>query len=151
MSIIERRKGLSPDIKTLSMLRIAVADDEPAILKVFYRLAQAVAAEKIAIIDQYNSGDEVVNAVIENPTKYNLVLTDGQMGRGKNGIEVARELKDILPVYLSSAGMSNLDINKPKSVKEAGFSGVLKKPYSIEDVRTFLVFARAKIAQVVEI
>ena len=150
MSMIE--KGVnSPENKASSMLKIAVADDEPAILKVFYRLAQAVAAEKIAVIDQYNSGDEVVNAVIENPTKYNLVLTDGQMGPGKNGVEVARELKVILPVYLSSAGMPNFDIDDSKLVKEAGFSGTLKKPYSIGDVRTFLAFARVKIAQVVEI
>lgn len=148
MSMIEKR--VNPEIKTSSMLKIAVADDEPAILRVFYRLAQAVSAERIALIDQYSSGDEVINAVIENPDKYNLVLTDGQMGPGKNGVEVARELRNILPVYLSSAGMSDFDIDNPKLVKKAGFSGTLKKPYSIEDVRIFLTFARVKIAQVEE-
>jgi len=143
--MIERR--VQAERGTLPMLRMAVADDSPTILRVFSRLVQAVGAERVAVIDQYSSGEKIISAVKENPGKYNLVITDGKMGLGKNGVDVARELGGILPVYISSGGMSDFDIDDPKLLEKTGFSGALSKPYNMKDVQVFLSLALKKLAQ----
>ncbi len=119
-------------------MNILAVDDEPNLPIVFGRMAQcSKMAYAIGLFKVVSSGQEAVREVLEEPGRYNVVLTDLQMPE-MDGLRVADALKDQegVFVYVVSGAVDSIDQNKLKT--EHGVRGFLKKPYSLEEVGNFL-------------
>ena len=90
-------------------------------------------------IDICENGDEAIDKFVENPDKYNLIITDYSMP-GMNGIQLSGKINEIkkIPVILCTGyadfdGYGNtLDITD--EMKNNGIKHVITKPFGIDDI-----------------
>lgn len=89
-----------------------------------------------ASIECHNSPESALAAFAAAPDKYEIVITDYDMP-GMNGVTLCRCFKAVAPgqkVVLSTGS----DFFTRKSAQNAGFDGLLSKPYRLADITAAL-------------
>jgi CheY-like chemotaxis protein len=89
-----------------------------------------------APIECHSSPESALAAFAAAPDKYELVITDYEMP-GMNGVTLCRCLKAVAPgqkVILSTGS----DFFTRKSAQNAGFDGLLNKPYRLSEIMATL-------------
>lgn len=108
---------------------VLLVDDEPNLLRVLCRGLQRNGLEVTAIQDPL----QALETLRENPSKFDAFVTDFDMP-GINGIEAARQVRDIrqdLPILLCSGFM---DSQATRSATEAGVTRTLNKPIMAKEL-----------------
>lgn len=77
------------------MVEIAICDDEPFQIVIIEKLLESVSKKNHIMIDVevFNNGIEILNSVREGKC-FDIIYMDIEMG-GKNGLETAKELREI--------------------------------------------------------
>ena len=119
--------------------KILLLDDESALTAPFQRLLERLNYH----VTTRNSAREAVSLFRENPTQFDLVITDLTMPE-MNGLEVARQLQEMrpgLPIILVSGFTPDLNHEK---LRAAGICELLEKPVSMKALADVLKRALAE-------
>ena len=106
--------------------RILMVDDEAVLKGMYQKLFKALKYEGTVV----TSPDEAIRLVRENPTQFDLVITDLTMPE-MNGLEVARQIREIredLPIILATGYQGT--VTKPQ-LDGAGICELVEKPISM--------------------
>ncbi len=108
---------------------ILVIDDDPEILK----LCKTVLESKNYRVETASSGKEGVD--VFDSVKPDLVLCDLMMESIDQGVKVAKEIRaqdTDIPMYLLSSLAE--DMSKNINIHDLGFTGILQKPISSDNL-----------------
>ena len=108
-------------------------DDEQYILQVFVKMLKHLGYT----VDCAKNGEEAINLYKEkfnSGRKYSYVILDLTITGGMGGKTAINELKKINPEInaIVSSGYSENPVMA--NYKQHGFKGILKKPYTLEDI-----------------
>lgn len=78
------------------MLHIAICDDDLILSKTLYQFIFETYRDIDLFIDQYHSGEELLNKIVSANKSYDLLLLDIEMEK-LNGIDVAKKMKKLSP------------------------------------------------------
>ncbi len=117
--------------------RILIMDDEEIILSVLSEMLQMLGYEPVAAKD----GTEVINKyseAFESGSPFDFVIMDLTIPGGTGGREAVAKLRELNPDIsaIVSSGYSNDPVMS--DYKKFGFSGIIVKPYKLEELRTLL-------------
>jgi len=123
--------------------RVLVMDDEVMILELATQMLKAmgyeveVAADGAAALERYVAAKSAGNP-------FNLVIMDLTVPTGMGGKEMMRRLRELDPQVraIVSSGYSLDPVMA--NFKEYGFSGVIPKPYTMEELRAILAEVLAR-------
>lgn len=122
----------------LQNIRVLVVDDEEVVRRVSSRLLTKLGARVTTLTD----GDEVLDAIVQADTEqdsYDAVLLDVIMRR-MNGDAAVGQIRNAgflsLPIFAASG---NVTIEDTEKYIEHGFTAVLSKPYTKDNVLTLFV------------
>ena len=102
---------------------ILYVDDEPGLARVGKRRLEALGYR----VSLANSGEEALQAIVEDPTAFHAVVSDYLMP-GMNGLVLAGALYESrpeLPVIILTGYIDNIG---EEQVRETGVVGLLRKP-----------------------
>ena len=125
----------SPSSSSPSILRVLLIDDSSLNRLVFDRMLKSLLP---CVVDQAENGEDAMNIVVERGERYDLVVCDLNMGAGKTGVEVGRELKSRLD-YPFVMALFTADVMVELGGEEGAFEAVLFKPLSREVLVDFLM------------
>ncbi len=111
--------------------KVLIIDDQPDILEVLTEIIELLGHDVIAI----SSGNNLDNKFQSN--EFNIVITDYQMP-DMTGVDIAKKIKTKYPgtrVYIISGYHQILSEEK---MCEYGISGLLDKPFEIEELKRIL-------------
>ena len=117
--------------------QILVMDDEEIVLKT---LASMLEELKYGY-DLVSDGDEAVEKYrqkLESGDKYDILILDLTIPGGMGGSEAAERIKAIDSQACLVASSGYTDGPVMSGYKKHGFCGILKKPYTIDDLRAVL-------------
>ncbi len=110
--------------------RILFIDDECLLRKLIYEMLTTIDYE----VKMEESGEKAVGTFIEQPEKFDLVLTDLMMP-GMRGDEIAERIRSVRP-NMPVVVMTGTPDSLPRSRAEAaGICKVLSKPLTIGELR----------------
>ncbi|MBN8705345.1 MAG: PAS domain S-box protein [Bacteroidetes bacterium] len=117
--------------------RILVMDDEQMIRHLLTEILDYLGFDVVAVSDGIEAID-VYRESLAQQNKFNLVIMDMTIPGGMGGRETIMELKKLDPTVkaLVSSGYANDPIMA--DFKSFGFSGILAKPYRVEDLSAIL-------------
>lgn len=106
-----------------------VVDDNPEVLDFACQLLEGLGRAEVY---KFRSGEEALNCVAIYPDQFELVITDFGLS-GLNGVELCRRICEISPStkVILSTGRA---ITPEQFARKIGFSGVLQKPYSADEL-----------------
>ena len=110
-----------------------IVDDNPDLLPLMRDMLSELRG---AEVESYASPLEALAAVAADPDQFELVVTDFQMPR-MNGLELGRRLRVSAPalkIFLASGG----GFFREEFARNAGFSGLLNKPFPLAKLRDAL-------------
>ena len=131
-AVIQPKESFSPSAPAMNIHRVLIIDDEALIRKSLQAMLKAMGIEA----ETAESGAAGL-AILKDQTYFDLIILDMQMP-DQSGREVFYELKRLvphIPVILSS-GYSPEGVGE--ELLEQGLSGVLRKPYHIDDLKKVL-------------
>ena len=108
-------------------VRIAVIDDERMLLNVFSSLMRQYHYQA----DFFSNPLKAIDAIIGNPTRYNLVITDIRMPE-IDGIEFAKKIRYILPQMPIMFMTGEVTDEVRKQALMIGNVEFLEKPFPLE-------------------
>src|SRR5262245_24873081 len=109
--------------------RILLADDDESVREVATRMLQQLGYEVEVAVD----GTEAVERVSASPTRYDLVILDGNMPR-LHGRDAAMLIKDIAPELRLILATGYVEPGDSERLATYGFSAAISKPYSISEL-----------------
>jgi CheY-like chemotaxis protein len=115
-------------IINMAVKHILLVDDEA----VFRRLYSDILTMKGFEVTECEDGSEALEAFLESPKKYDLVMTDYVMP-ALNGLQLAQKIREInhnIPIVLCTGYTSALD---DKVVKNTAINAVLSKPLTLAE------------------
>ena len=124
---------VKPEEKVESPKSILLVDDEPLIRAMVERMLEKLGHT----VHLCENGEEGLEAVTANPTRYDLVITDQTMPF-MSGIEMAQEIYKInkdLPVIMESG---NIQAISKEDLENTGIREVISKPVQYKDLKTCL-------------
>lgn len=106
-----------------------VVDDNAEVLDFACQLLEGLGRAEVY---KFRSGEEALNCVAIYPDQFELVITDFGLP-GLNGVELCRRICEISPStkVILSTGRA---ITPEQFARKIGFSGVLQKPYSADEL-----------------
>lgn len=121
-----------PGSGTSRSLNILFVDDDQMILHFGGNLLEDLGHEVVRAA----SGEEALDLFMDDPDKWDLVISDLSMG-GMSGLDLGRRLsaRRSLPMLLASG---NADAADAAEVGEAGFMRLINKPFAMDDLRRIL-------------
>ncbi|MBN2077531.1 MAG: transporter substrate-binding domain-containing protein [Spirochaetes bacterium] len=135
-------KAVTPDVKPETpvkrySMKAIIMDDEESILDIL----EAMLARLGFTVARVENGDDLIREYIdaaERGKKFDLVISDLTIPGGKGGGDAANELRKFDPDarIIVSSGYSPDEVLS--NYREFGFSGVLKKPYTFDDLRRMI-------------
>lgn len=107
---------------------LMLVDDHPGMARVSAKLLETLGYQTTVFDDPR----EALSAFIATPQGFDAVLTDLSMPQmsGEEFIRSLRAVRPLLPVIVSSGMASELD---PEQIRSLGISGVLLKPWRLEE------------------
>lgn len=121
--------------------RWMLVDDNEQILSLLAALAKQMTS---AVIECYNSPLLALAAFTAEPGKYELVITDFDMPE-MDGVELCRRMREaslMLNIFLATGS----GFFTEAVAAQAGFSGLLKKPFPIKQLHETLIDAGVETA-----
>src|SRR5882672_4308657 len=122
--------------------RWMLVDDNEQILSLMATLAKQMTS---AVIECYDSPRLALTAFTAEPGKYELVITDYDMPE-MDGMELCRRMREVslmLNIFLATGSGFFTDA----MAAHAGFSGLLEKPFPIEQLHETLIGAGVETQQ----
>ena len=115
--------------KTKPQKKLLIVEDD-----VVNRTVMELQLQKYFQIDLAKDGKEAMELFSQN--EYNLIIMDINLGIGKNGIEVMKEIRNTdkgktIPVIAITA---YANFGDRESFLSAGFDNYVSKPYHIDDL-----------------
>ncbi len=129
------------DFKGISILFM---DDEPMLRTV----AQGIFSHLGCIVHTVADGEEAIKEYMRaasGDTPYNLVIMDLTIPGKMGGVEAARNIKALYQEALLVVSSGYADDDVLARYQDFGFSAVLRKPFSLEDVKKMLTQIKSKI------
>ena len=117
------------------ILRVLLIDDSALNRLVFDRMLKSLLP---CVVDQAENGEEGIKLAEESEEGYDLVVCDLNMGEGRTGVEVGRELKKKLE-YPFVMALFTADVMVELGGEKGAFEAVLYKPLSREVLVQFLM------------
>ncbi len=113
----------------LSQKRVLIVDDEPISVEIMTHILNSVGIDPVAV----QSGDEAIRLAEEyaaNNQYFNIIIVDYMM-QEKNGIDTARELKNILGGSSTKLLMVSAYVKQliSSEIRDAGFDDIIEKPF----------------------
>jgi len=132
-----RKKGKEKGKAALPAGRVLVMDDEPTVLEAAVLVLESLGQEAQGAAD----GSEAVKLykrAMKSGKPFDAVILDLTVPGGMGGRETVEKLQKIDPEIkaIVSSGYSNDPVMA--NFKEYGFSGVVSKPYQIEEIKNVL-------------
>jgi PAS domain S-box-containing protein len=117
----------TPDV-VMGSGRILLADDDDTVRDVAMRMLTQLGYEADGVSD----GSEAVERITADPSRYDLVILDGNMPRlhGRDAATCIHELAPTLPLVLSTGYLETAE----SDLAMYGFSGSIGKPYSMSEL-----------------
>jgi two-component system, OmpR family, response regulator MprA len=109
--------------------RILIADDEAMIREVAQRILKHAGYEVEVAVD----GAEALEKVVADPTRYGLVILDGNMPR-LSGREAALRIREVAPEIRLLLATGSFEPEDFQWFPQYGFNAVIAKPYSFDDL-----------------
>jgi DNA-binding NtrC family response regulator len=115
--------------------RILCIDDEPAILRSFSRLMARMEVD----VDLAETAAAAVD--FANKHDYAVIVTDYRLPE-RNGIELARALRDLQPraTYILVSGASDADLVR-EATRDGIIDRIITKPWGVQEMRDNFVQA----------
>jgi CheY-like chemotaxis protein len=85
-----------------------------------------------ADVYKFRTGEEALNCFALYPDEFELVITDYGLP-GLNGVELCRRVRDFSPTVKTILSTGNAIAPEPFA-KQVGFSGVLQKPFTVDEL-----------------
>jgi len=109
--------------------RILLADDDESVRDVATRMLQQLGYDVEVAID----GTEAVERIAADPTRFDLVILDGNMPR-LHGRDAAILIKDVAPELRLILATGYIEPGDQDRLEVYGFSAAIAKPYSISEL-----------------
>jgi CheY-like chemotaxis protein len=116
-----------PDAQEQPKIRIAVIDDEKMLLHVFSSLMRQFHYHA----DFFSSPLKAIDAIITDPAKYNLIITDIRMPE-MDGITFAKKVRFILPDMPIMLMTGDVTPELREQALKLGKVEFLEKPFPLE-------------------
>jgi PAS domain S-box-containing protein len=109
--------------------RVLLADDEGMVREVAHRMLEQLGYE----VDVTSDGLEALERFSSDPSRYELVILDGNMPRmaGREAAARMRAIAAEIPILLATGYLDPQEYDRPESY---GFSAVIAKPYTMSDL-----------------
>lgn len=120
-----------------SSKRVLLMDDDPAVREIAKNLLETLGLEVVEAADGYEALVRYRDALV-NGRLFDFCLLDQIVPDGMSGSECAKEILRIDPeavLFLSSGYSDDPVFSK---YREAGFRSLIKKPYTLEELKTIL-------------
>ncbi len=117
--------------------KILVMDDEEYIRSLVTKMMKHLKYECECV----KNGDEAIESYVDNMKKntpYNIVILDLNIHEGMGGKETIRHLREIDPDVTAIVCSGYSDNTVMANYTEYGFTGMLKKPYTIDNLSEIL-------------
>jgi CheY-like chemotaxis protein len=124
----------APDVRANGVTRVLLAEDDESLSRLFTLFLEQLGLHVALCRD----GEEALEAVRAAPDDIDLLITDGKMPR-MGGLELGREVRAIrpdLPMLYCTGSSPGVDLRD--SLDEAGFRGLISKPFSIPSLASAL-------------
>ena len=108
-------------------IRIAVVDDERILLRVFSSLMRRFNYEA----DFYSNPQKAVDAIVADPGRYDLVLSDVRMP-GMDGVSFARKVRFLLPDLPIIFMTEDVSDELKSQITGLGNATLVEKPFPLE-------------------
>lgn len=108
---------------------VLLIDDEEIIRMTSGEILNELGYETISAA----SGDEGIATLKENSDSISLVILDMSMP-GKSGLEIYREIKELLPSMKVLLSSGYREEEKVKHMLETANDGFIQKPYTIDEL-----------------
>ncbi len=114
--------------------RILFMDDEEMLRSVVSRMLEIMGYDVVAAAD----GDEALRLYIEaseNGSRFDAVILDLSVQKGMGGRETAAKLVEYDPGVIALVSSGFVGDTVLQNYREFGFSGVIPKPYTSDELR----------------
>ncbi len=114
--------------------KVLVMDDEELIRDVLENILVRFGCD----VDAVSNGDEAVELFrhsFEKGEEYDVLILDLTVKEGMGGVETLKNIKKICPNIKAIISSGYIEDGLVDKYKESGFSAVVKKPYSLEDLK----------------
>ena len=125
--------------KEMAPKRWMLVDDNEKVL-----LLSSIMIEHLtgAPVECHNSPTSALKAFVAAPKTYQVVVTDYDMPE-MNGVELCRQMREVMPEQKIFLATGN-EIFSQARIQSAGFSALLRKPYTVTVLEAAIIQAGLK-------
>ena len=117
-----------------TLKQVMVVDDDELTLDVVSRLLKRLGYE-VATASTGSQAIEICRAARDNGKKMDMALLDYDITGGINGFQILEHLKEIDPRIIGILMTGHTDHSEVKKYQQQGFSDLLEKPFSMNQLK----------------